>query len=127
MGTISDTKNNECKNCNSSFEGNYCNYCGQPADQKRITISFLWEKFLHGFFHLNRGLFYTMAELFVHPGTMLRGYIVGKRINHINPFTYLALISLLGGFIYSWCGMLDHQDQLFLASGEIINFTNWYW
>jgi hypothetical protein len=124
MGTITDTKNNECKNCNNSFEGNYCNYCGQPADQKRITISFLWEKFLHGFFHLNRGLFYTLAELFVRPGTMLRGYIAGKRINHINPFTYLVLISLVGGFIYTWSGILYHQDQIFLASGETINFTS---
>lgn len=124
METIPDSKNNECKNCNNFFEGSYCNYCGQQAGQNRITLSFLWEKFLYGFFHLNRGLFYTMAELFVHPGTMLRGYIAGKRVNHINPFTYIVLISLVGGFIYSWCGMLDHQDQLFLASGETINFTS---
>ena len=55
---------------------------------------------------------------------MLRGYIAGKRINYINPFTFLVLISLVGGFIYSWCGMLNHQDQLFLASGETINFTS---
>jgi hypothetical protein len=123
MGTMSDSKNSECKNCNNFFEGNYCNFCGQPEDQKRITMSFLWGKFVHGFFHVNRGLVYTMAELFVHPGTMLRGYIAGKRIDHINPFTYLVLISLVGGFIYTWSGILDHMDQLFLASGETINFT----
>lgn len=126
METLSDRKNNQCKNCNTYFEGNYCKNCGQSADQKRITMSFLVEKLLNGLFHINRGLFYTIIELFVHPGTMLRGYIAGKRINYINPFTYLVVISLVGGFIYTWSGILAHLDQIFPATDELMNFTSKY-
>jgi hypothetical protein len=83
-----------CKNCNNPVSGNYCQNCGQKSNPKRFTIKNFFGEFLHGFFHIHNGLLFTIKELFLHPGTMLRGYIEGKRIAFFNPFTYLVLISL---------------------------------
>ena len=114
---------NECKNCCTELVGTYCHNCGQKADQKRYTLTNLPQEFLHGFFHIHGGLLYTIKELFIHPGVTLRGYIAGKRINYFNPFTYLVIISLAGGFMYASSGITEHINDNFLASGKTIFFT----
>ncbi len=116
----------ECKNCNTIFEGNYCNNCGQKAGEKRFMLSNLPGEFLHGFYHVHSGLLFTIRELFVRPGETLRGYISGKRVKYFNPFTYLLLISLVGGFLYKWSGVPEHLNDIFLASGDTIRFTGKY-
>jgi hypothetical protein len=121
-----DSDHMECKNCNSIFEGNYCNKCGQKAGEKRFTLSVLPGEFLHGFFHVHGGLIYTIKELFVRPGETLRGYISGRRVDYFNPFTFLVLISVVGAFVYKWAGIPDHLNENFLASGETIRFTSKY-
>ena len=116
----------ECKNCNTSFEGNFCNNCGQKAGEKRFMLSNLPGEFLHGFYHVHSGLVFTIRELFIRPGETLRGYIYGKRVKYFNPFTYLLLISLVGGILYKWSGMPDHMNENLLASGDTIRFTGKY-
>jgi hypothetical protein len=116
----------ECKNCNTIFEGNYCNNCGQKAGEVRFTLKHLPGEFLHGFYHVHGGLLYTIKELFTRPGETLRGFISGKRIEYFNPFTYLVLISLAGGFIFKWSGVPDHLNENFLASGDTVRFTGKY-
>ena len=78
-----------CKNCDQHFEGHYCNNCGQSASVKRINVFNVGSIFLHGFFHIDKGFFYTIKELSIHPGKMLREYVAGKRITQINHF-YLS-------------------------------------
>jgi hypothetical protein len=114
----------ECNNCNLQFEGNYCNNCGQKAGETRFTLLNLPEEFLHGFFHVHNGLIFTIKELFIRPGAMLRGYLSGKRVTYFNPFTYLVLISLLGGFMFSNSGWIDHTRDNFLASPATVVFTH---
>jgi hypothetical protein len=116
----------ECKNCNTIFEGNYCNNCGQNAGEKQFMLSDLPGEFLHGFYHVHSGLLFTIRELFIRPGETLRGYIYGKRVKYFNPFTYLLLVSLVGGFLYKWSGMHDHMNENLLASGDTIRFTGKY-
>ena len=116
----------ECNNCNTLFEGNYCNNCGQKAGEKRFMLSNLPGEFLHGFYHVHSGLLFTIRELFVRPGVTLRGYIYGKRVSYFNPFTYLLLMSLVGGFLYKWSGMPEHFNDIFLASDDTIRFTGKY-
>jgi hypothetical protein len=114
----------ECKNCGNAFEGNYCNICGQNAKVKRIKINNLVSIFLHGFFHLDKGFFYTIIELFLKPGQTLRDYLEGKRVKYFNPFTFAILVSLLAGFIYAHSGMVEHSKDNILASTEAVEFNS---
>lgn len=113
----------ECKNCNNLFEGNYCNYCGQKSGEVRFTTSNLLKEFIHGFFHVQGGLWFTIKELFVNPGEMLRGFISGKRVKYINPFTYLVIISLAGSYVYNVSGIFDHSNEIRFVSDATLKFT----
>jgi len=114
---------NNCKNCGTVLSGNYCSNCGQKASTKRFTFSNLLHEFIHGFFHFERGLVFTIKELFVHPSRMLDDYISGKRVMYFNPFTYLVIISVIAGFLYSNSGFSDYADTSVLASSETIEIT----
>lgn len=112
-----------CKNCQFYFEGNYCSNCGQKAGEERLSVSNLPKEFIHGFYHLQGGILFTIKELFVNPAEMLRGYISGKRVSHFNPFTFLVVVSLTGGYLYNLSGMLNHINEIRIASDETIKFT----
>jgi hypothetical protein len=120
---MTETILNECKNCGHSFEGKYCNHCGQKANVKRFMLRNLHDEFIHGFFHVHHGILFTIKELFIRPGISIRGYISGKRVTYFNPFTYLVLLSILAGFGFSHSGMLEHTRDNFMASGETLQFT----
>jgi len=118
---------NECKNCGNSFEGNYCNLCGQKAQMKRFMMNNLYDEFIHGFFHVHHGILFTIKELFLRPGISIRQYIAGQRVSYFNPFAYLVLLSILAGFGFSHSGILEHTKDNFLVSGETLQFTRKYY
>jgi len=89
-----------CTNCGTVFEGTYCTNCKQSAPTERITWTHLLHEALHGFLHIDRGLFYSIKELAIHPGTTIRDYLAGKRGYHINPALFLFLTSSFASLIY---------------------------
>lgn len=81
-----------CPNCNAPTHGNFCANCGQKTDTHRITIKhFLFHDLLHGMWHLDRGILFTVKETLVRPGRAALDYISGKRIRYYNIF-YLCLL-----------------------------------
>lgn len=89
-----------CKNCGNQFEGNYCNYCGQPADTHDINTSFVLHDLQHGLAHIDGGIFHSARELFTRPGHSVRDYIEGKRIKHYKPFSMLIVLAGFYGLLY---------------------------
>ncbi len=98
-----------CKNCINEFEGQYCNQCGQPAETHEMNIHFLVHDIQHGFFHVEKGILFTIKKLFTNPGHSIRGYIQGKRIKHIKP---ISLVLLLAGIL----GLLSHYFHFDILS-----------
>ena len=82
-----------CKNCNNTFEGKFCNNCGQKADTPRISLHYLWHEIQHGVFHLDKGVLYTFKELFIRPGHTIKDYLNGKRVSHFKPFAYVFILA----------------------------------
>jgi len=54
---------------------------------------FLEHDIVHGIWHVDKGIFYTIKELFTRPGHSIREYVEGKRAKHFN-FVSLILIGL---------------------------------
>ena len=85
-----------CLNCNEKLQGDFCSHCGQSAQTDRFTFKHV---FTHGFllaiFHFNKGLFFSLKELFTRPGHSTRDYINGKRVTHINYFSLLVILILV--------------------------------
>ncbi len=84
-----------CKNCGEHVDGNYCSECGQKSKVARINAKYVLSEIPETFFQLNHGLFFTIKELSLRPGTTIRKYLNGKRKNYIKPIAYVLLLSTL--------------------------------
>jgi len=83
-----------CLNCGHNLAGKYCSNCGQKSDTHRITLKhFITHDLVHGVWHIDRGLFFTVREAALRPGKAAMEYIRGKRIKYYNIF-YLSLLLL---------------------------------
>ena len=82
-----------CKNCGNSFEGKYCNVCGQKASTHRYSRQAILHDLPLTIFHLQDGFLFTIKELVVRPGNMIREYLAGKRMLYSNPFLLTTGVS----------------------------------
>jgi hypothetical protein len=85
-----------CKNCGTVFSGNYCNHCGQSSHVHRVNWHYIWHEVPHSVWHVDKGILFTLRQLFTRPGHTIREFLDGKRVNHYRP---LALILLLGAIL----------------------------
>jgi hypothetical protein len=97
-----------CKNCENSFEGNFCNNCGQTANTFDINFKSTMHDIQHSIFHIDKGILYTTKELFRSPGQTIRSYLNGKRVKHFKPFAYVFVLST----IYAILTRLSHKSTL---------------
>lgn len=85
-------ENNVCLNCGTAFTNKFCSNCGQKTDTHRITPKhFFYHDILHGVWHLDKGILFTLHGTIIRPGQAALDYIKGKRILYYNVF-YLCLI-----------------------------------
>lgn len=91
-----------CKNCDNTFEGNFCNNCGQTAHTHAINMHYLWHDIQHGIFHVDSGIFYTIKELFLRPGITVRNFIEGKRVAYFKPIAMIFLLATIYGLLYHY-------------------------
>jgi len=109
-----------CKNCHQVFEGHYCNNCGQPAETHKINAHFLWHDIQHGLLHFDKGILYSLKQLFTRPGDSVREFIEGKRVNHFKPLSLVVLLATLYGFLYHYFHINYFEDK----SDEQLNYEN---
>ncbi len=83
----------QCLNCGNELSNKFCCQCGQKADTHRITVRhFIEHDLLHGVFHIEKGILFTVKETFTRPGKAAMDYINGKRISYYNIFYLLLLL-----------------------------------
>ena len=95
-----------CLNCDNIISEKFCPNCGQNTNTHRITFKhFVLHDILHGVWHFEKGLLYTLKEAITRPGSAALEYISGKRIKYYNVF-YLTLLII--GFIL----LLNHYFDI---------------
>ncbi|WP_417429110.1 DUF3667 domain-containing protein [Halpernia sp.] len=107
-----------CKNCDQHLLLNqkYCHNCGQETNTHRINFHFLIHEIQHSIFHVDGGIFYTLKELFIRPGFMIRDYLEGKRIRHFKPVLLLIILGTISSLSY----ILNPREK---NNKEIINIV----
>lgn len=89
-----------CKNCNQVITGNFCIDCGQKSTVHRYSFKhFIEHDLIHGFWHVDNGIFFTTKELFSRPGHSIREFINGKRVSYFSFVTLLLLILGVSHFL----------------------------
>ncbi|WP_321332800.1 DUF3667 domain-containing protein [uncultured Bacteroides sp.] len=88
-----DKEKRTCKNCQHEFEGNFCSNCGQSKNTPRFTYHAIIRNFLGGLTNIDSGFFFTIKELFIRPGYMIRDYIAGRRVLYFRPIQMLFVLA----------------------------------
>jgi len=118
--------NQVCLNCSEPLQGNYCIYCGQSAKVHRFTLKHVFSHdFLHAIFHFDKGLFYSIKELFTRPGHAVREYINGRRVAHINYFSMLVLLIMVFSLAehitpFHYTDLGDGQEDIWKAIDSLL-------
>lgn len=99
----------KCKNCFNEFTGEYCNTCGQRTFD-RITLKNIWSQVAEDILNIDKGLIYTIRQLWTNPGKTAANYIDGKRKNYYGPIKYLILWTAIF-FIISPFIAVDRQKN----------------
>lgn len=91
-----------CKNCNSKFEGNFCNNCGEKVI-KGGDFAFLKivSQALDSITHLDSKLFKTVKLLLFYPGKLSKLYAEGIRIPFMKPFQIFIILNFIFFFLFS--------------------------
>lgn len=110
----------ECKNCYQTFKGHYCNNCGQTAETHKINIHFLWHDIQHGLLHFDKGILYSLKQLFTRPGHSVREFIEGKRVRHFKPLSLVVVLATLYGFLVHYFNI----DYFKGESSEYLDYEN---
>ncbi len=104
-----------CKNCNSAFKGNFCPTCGQAANTHRLDLHSVWHDIEHGLLHVDKGLVYTIIQLFTRPGHAIREYIAGKRVKHFRPVSMVIILAI----IYALLNHYFHINMIVETENEL--------
>lgn len=96
-----------CLNCDATFDGNFCNSCGQKASTHRFTMHEWAHEIPHTLLHVDGNFPRTVATLTMRGGEAIRGFLSGKRKSLYAPFLYALL----------WCGLYVVCSH-FLESAE---------
>ncbi len=84
----------DCSNCGRTADvpgQKFCPDCGQPTPAPRIDWHFLGHELEHSVLHMDRGIFYTLKNLMLRPGRMIRDYLEGRRAGIVKPMLLVAM------------------------------------
>ena len=103
-----------CLNCTTAVTLHFCPNCGQKSTTHRYSIKhFVEHDFVHGVWHVDKGIFFTIKELFTRPGHSVREFIQGKRVIYFSFITLILMLLTLSGLLapYTQIKMVDLMPQ----------------
>lgn len=108
-----------CANCGRAIDGpaqKFCPACGQPTPVHRIDWHFLAHEFEHSVLHMDRGILYSLKELMLRPGRLMRDYLEGRRARQAKPFLLLMVMAAAVVFL----GKLTLDGHLMESSIPVV-------
>src|SRR5688500_3391743 len=87
---------NNCKNCNHSFTGKYCNVCGEKVYSGHDKeIKHVFEEAFHFLTHFEGKFLTTIKTIFTNPGMLSLDYCNGIRKKYFKPISLFLMIVIL--------------------------------
>lgn len=83
----------KCISCNFEHNERYCPNCGFPKETKRIDRKYITEE-ISSVLNFDKGIFYTIKELFIRPGDTVKNFVDGDRKRIVKPIIFLIICSL---------------------------------
>lgn len=104
---------NTCKNCGNSFEGNFCNHCGQKLITQRFTLkeSLFW--IVGSIFNFEKGFLHTTVEAIVRPGELIKSFIKGRTIRDAHPFRFVFIWATISALLGVYLNVYEESGLVF--------------
>jgi hypothetical protein len=80
-----------CLNCGAVLTENYCARCGQKSSVTRLSWHGFFEEVFHFFTHIEKGFLKTTIQVIIHPGTVSKNYLDGKRKIYHKPISFFII------------------------------------
>lgn len=93
-----------CLNCDSLWQGRFCQGCGQRRPLQPLTMPALTRDLVERIINLEQGLVRTLWGLLVHPRQTIQAYLDGQRRTLSHPFALLAIVATLSVLSVSFYG-----------------------
>ncbi|WBA43667.1 DUF3667 domain-containing protein [Hymenobacter canadensis] len=91
-----------CLNCGHAVPDRFCGRCGQDAHHThRLTLKDMPHDVLHSIWHIDKGILYTLRTMVFRPGSTIRAYLAGQRVDHFRPLSLLFLITGVYAVLFS--------------------------
>ena len=82
-----------CKNCGNTFQGKYCNICGEKTfSENDKKISHFFEEGFHFITHFEGTFFTTIKTMFSRPGKLSLDISNGTRKRYFKPLSLFILL-----------------------------------
>lgn len=110
------TEQNKIKNCIKCGKGvneNYCANCGHPKALRRIDKQYIISE-IGSVLNFDKGIFYTIKELLIRPGKIVREFILEDRNRLVKPLIFILISSLIFTII----------KQLFPFEDGYVSYSN---
>ncbi|MDF3026046.1 MAG: hypothetical protein K0S23_353 [Fluviicola sp.] len=91
----------KCSNCKNPISNNFCGYCGQAAELKRINGRYILHELNH-VLHFEKGILFTIKSLLINPGQSVRTFIFENRNKLVKPVIFIVITSLIYTIISHW-------------------------
>lgn len=89
-----------CLNCLKPVTEKFCGICGQKITVHRYSFKhFIEHDLIHGIWHVDNGILFTIKELCTRPGHSIREFVNGKRVYYFSFVTLLLLILGISHFL----------------------------
>lgn len=124
--SLKSEEKRQCANCHQDYTGNFCPYCSQKAGLGKVT----WASIAKGITVVwgmdSRSLLYSLWQLLLRPGYLIRDYINGERQVSFPPVKMLMLVAIVFGLIIHFTGIRKtppdpHGDFEFMQG-----FFDWF-
>ncbi|HEU4470144.1 MAG TPA: DUF3667 domain-containing protein [Flavisolibacter sp.] len=85
-----------CRNCGHTFEGTYCNRCGEKVytDHDK-SVPHLLEEAFHFVTHFEGSFFNTLGAVLTRPGKLSEDYCNGIRKKYFKPISFFLMLVIL--------------------------------
>jgi hypothetical protein len=84
-----------CLNCNAVVPHRFCTVCGQENLEPQQTVGHLIGHTFKDFTHFDGKFFYSLKYLITKPGFLSQEYMLGRRINYLDPVRFYLFTSFL--------------------------------
>jgi len=95
MENTSANNSINCKNCDTSFVGNFCPNCGQSVKDYEKPFGLLIYDLMGNIFAFDTRLWKTMKAVLFQPGKMAGEFILGHRVRYMPPFRFYVFVSFV--------------------------------